>query len=85
MFFRYHFNVGLILQEVRKELKWADGKALKNEVDLQVLDLLGPKTEEDKKPLAKPVKDKNEKGKGKPKGEDSNSNKKSKLLRNFFV
>jgi glutaminyl-tRNA synthetase len=35
------------MQEVRQELKWADGKAIKNEVDLQVLDLLGPKTEAD--------------------------------------
>jgi glutaminyl-tRNA synthetase len=35
------------MQEVRQELKWADGKAIKNEADLQVLDLLGPKTEAD--------------------------------------
>lgn len=35
------------MQEVRQELKWADGKEIKNEVDLQVLDLLGPKTEAD--------------------------------------
>jgi glutaminyl-tRNA synthetase len=35
------------MQEVRRELKWADGKAIKNEVDLQVLDLLGPKTDAD--------------------------------------
>ncbi|KAL0274189.1 UNVERIFIED_CONTAM: hypothetical protein PYX00_006671 [Menopon gallinae] len=60
---RYHFNVGLIMQEVRKELKWADGKAIKSEVDLQVLDLLGPKTEEDKKPLPKPVKEASDKAK----------------------
>ncbi|XP_033606818.1 probable glutamine--tRNA ligase [Cryptotermes secundus] len=44
---RYQFNVGVIMREVRQELKWADGKAIKNEVDLQVLDLLGPKTESD--------------------------------------
>lgn len=48
------------MHDVRKELKWADGKALKNEVDLQVLDLLGPKTEEDKKPVPKPAKEKSE-------------------------
>ncbi|KAJ9575206.1 hypothetical protein L9F63_025843 [Diploptera punctata] len=41
------------MQEVRNELKWADGKAIKNEVDLQILDLLGPKTEAD---LTTPVK-----------------------------
>ncbi|KAK6632385.1 hypothetical protein RUM44_007427 [Polyplax serrata] len=56
---RYRFNTGLIMQEVRQELKWADGKAIKNEVDMQVLDILGPKTEEDKKPIkSKPAKQK---------------------------
>ncbi|XP_049960413.1 probable glutamine--tRNA ligase [Schistocerca serialis cubense] len=44
---RYQFNLGIIMQEVRKRLKWADGKALRNEVDIQILDLLGPKTEAD--------------------------------------
>lgn len=44
---RYRFNTGCIMQEVNSKLKWADGKTVKNEVDLQVLDLLGPKTEED--------------------------------------
>lgn len=38
------------MQDVRQQLKWADGKAIKHEVDIQVLDILGPKTEEDKKP-----------------------------------
>ena len=50
---RYRFNVGVIMQEVRQELKWADGKEIKNEVDLQVLDLLGPKTEADFSPQTK--------------------------------
>ncbi|KAK3581253.1 hypothetical protein CHS0354_032979 [Potamilus streckersoni] len=44
---RYKFNMGAILSEARSKLKWADGKAIKNEVDMQVLFLLGPKTEED--------------------------------------
>lgn len=44
---RYRFNTGLIMHEVNSKLKWADGKIVKNEVDLQVLDLLGPKKEED--------------------------------------
>nr|XP_061803279.1 glutamine--tRNA ligase-like isoform X2 [Nerophis lumbriciformis] len=44
---RYHFNMGLLMGDVRSALKWADGKALKNEVDMQVLHLLGPKTEAD--------------------------------------
>lgn len=53
---RYRFNMGLIMQEARSQLKWADGKALKNEVDIQILDLLGPKTENDLMPAAKPEK-----------------------------
>ncbi|KAG7472238.1 hypothetical protein MATL_G00106670 [Megalops atlanticus] len=49
---RYRFNMGLLMGEARAALKWADGKILKNEVDMQVLHLLGPKTEADleKKP-----------------------------------
>ncbi|NXG42450.1 SYQ ligase, partial [Psilopogon haemacephalus] len=51
---RYHFNMGLLMGEARSRLRWADGKTIKNEVDLQVLHLLGPKTEADleKKPKA---------------------------------
>lgn len=56
---RYRFNMGLLMGEARAGLKWADGKVIKNEVDLQVLHLLGPKTEADfekkpKAPKAKP-------------------------------
>uniref|UniRef100_A0A2K5RX67 glutamine--tRNA ligase n=1 Tax=Cebus imitator TaxID=2715852 RepID=A0A2K5RX67_CEBIM len=49
---RYRFNVGLLMGEARAVLKWADGKMIKNEVDMQVLHLLGPKMEADleKKP-----------------------------------
>lgn len=61
---RYRFNVGKILMEVRGKLPWADGKAVKNEVDVQIFDLLGPKTDQD---LAPPVKEK--KGKEKEKKE----------------
>lgn len=59
---RYRFNVGKILQDVRSQLPWADGKAVKSEVDVQIFDLLGPKTEADLAPppakakkVAKPV------------------------------
>ncbi|KAK7499971.1 hypothetical protein BaRGS_00008819 [Batillaria attramentaria] len=52
---RYKFGVGTILGEAKAKLKWADGKAIKNEVDMQILDLLGPKTEAD---LEKPAKQK---------------------------
>lgn len=50
---RYRFNSGIIMQAVNSKLKWADGKAVKSEVDLQILDLLGPKTEEDLAPPKK--------------------------------
>ena len=33
---RYKFNMGSIMGEARKKLKWADGKAIKSEVDMQV-------------------------------------------------
>lgn len=33
---RYRFNSGQLMQKVRSALPWADGKAIKNEVDLQV-------------------------------------------------
>lgn len=33
---RYKYNPGMIMQNVRKDLPWADGKAVKSEVDLQV-------------------------------------------------
>lgn len=33
---RYKFNAGPLMQKVRGQLPWADGKAIKNEVDLQV-------------------------------------------------
>uniref|UniRef100_A0A674ID92 Glutamine--tRNA ligase n=1 Tax=Terrapene triunguis TaxID=2587831 RepID=A0A674ID92_9SAUR len=50
---RYRFNMGLLMGEARGRLRWADGKSIKNEVDLQVLHLLGPKTETDLEKKAK--------------------------------
>lgn len=52
---RYRFNVGIIITEARKALKFADGKAIKTEADKQIQKLLGPKTEQD---MAKPKKEK---------------------------
>lgn len=49
---RYRFNVGKLLGDVRAKLPWADGKAVKSEVDVQIFDLLGPKTEADLAPPA---------------------------------
>lgn len=56
---RYHYNSGLLMQEVRSALKWADGKAIKAEIDVQLFDLLGEKTEKD---CAKPKKIKQSEG-----------------------
>ncbi|XP_037539879.1 glutamine--tRNA ligase [Nematolebias whitei] len=53
---RYRFNMGLLMSEARSALKWADGKVIKNEVDMQVLHLLGPKTEADLEKKPKPQK-----------------------------
>ena len=53
---RYHFNVGPLMQQVRNDLKWADGKAVKNEFDLQMLVLLGPKVDSDLAPPPKTIK-----------------------------
>ncbi|CAL1539919.1 unnamed protein product [Lymnaea stagnalis] len=52
---RYHYSTGPLLGEIKSKIKWADGKAVKNELDMQILDLLGPKTEAD---LEKPQKPK---------------------------
>ena len=59
---RYKFNAGLLMAEVRKNLKWADGKAVKCEIDVQIFDLLGQKTEAD---LAPPPKLEKKSGKDK--------------------
>lgn len=55
---RYKFNIGGLMQEVRKQLPWADGKAIKNEVDSQILDILGAKNEADLAPVQKQKKTK---------------------------
>ncbi|KAK2721548.1 probable glutamine--tRNA ligase [Artemia franciscana] len=69
---RYRFNVGLILSEVRNSLpKWTDSKAIKNEVDSQVGEVLGPKTEADAAPLPKEKKRDAPKKTNLPKNEDS--------------
>lgn len=41
------------MSEVRNRLKWADGKVIKSEMEIQVLSLLGPKTEADLAPPPK--------------------------------
>lgn len=58
---RYRFNSGILIQEVLNKLKWADGVAIKNEIDTQILDLLGPKTEDDLAPVSKQAKQQKDK------------------------
>lgn len=55
---RYRFNVFKIVQEVREKLPWSDGKQVKNEVDVQIFDLLGEKTAADLAPPPKKQKEK---------------------------
>jgi len=42
---RYDFPIGTLLSEVRKRLKWADGKAVKSEVDVQVNQFISKKSQ----------------------------------------
>ncbi|XP_072136303.1 glutamine--tRNA ligase [Mobula birostris] len=71
---RYRFNMGLLMGDVRSKLKWADGKIVKNEVDLQVLNLLGPKTEADLEKKTKAPKEKAPRIAAKDKEAVSNNN-----------
>eukprot|EP00794_Sanderia_malayensis_P006051 gene6051-6753_t len=50
---RYRFNTGMLIGKITEQLKWADVKIVKSELDMQLLDLLGPKTEEDLQPPKK--------------------------------
>ena len=70
---RYRFNVGMLLGKARIEIPFVDGKKLKSELDLQILEKLGPKTDAD---LAKPQKKKAEKK------QKADTNKKEKMEEN---
>lgn len=50
---RYRFNTGMLLGKIAEQLKWVDMKIAKSELDMQLLDLLGPKTSEDLEPVKK--------------------------------
>jgi len=50
---RYRFNSGPLMGMIRKELKWADGKLVKAEIESQIAAILGSKTDEDNKPVQK--------------------------------
>eukprot|EP01132_Coremiostelium_polycephalum_P010669 gene10669-13068_t len=50
---RYHFNINAGMATVRQSLMWAESKDIKEEIDAQVLALLGPKTEKDLAPPPK--------------------------------
>ena len=55
------YNPGPLMGKVRGQLKWADGKEIKAQVEIQLLDLLGPKTDADLLPPPKTEKKKTEK------------------------
>ncbi|CAF0878790.1 unnamed protein product [Rotaria sordida] len=63
---RYDFPVGSLLGEARKRLPWADGKAVKAEMDVQLLDLLGPNDQSTKSTTPKQNTTKPSTGKAKP-------------------
>lgn len=56
--------------QVRASLPWAESRKVKEEIDLQILTLLGPKREED---LVKPPKAKGEKKEKKTEAATSNT------------
>eukprot|EP00002_Diphylleia_rotans_P009523 TRINITY_DN1987_c0_g1_i2.p1 TRINITY_DN1987_c0_g1~~TRINITY_DN1987_c0_g1_i2.p1 ORF type:complete len:471 (+),score=133.75 TRINITY_DN1987_c0_g1_i2:57-1469(+) len=62
---RYRVNVGLYLAELRETLKWGDGRLIREELDRQMEQRLGPKTEADTAPLPKQKKE------AKPKKEEA--------------
>ncbi|VDL79825.1 unnamed protein product [Nippostrongylus brasiliensis] len=57
---RYSFNVGKLLGDVRSVLPWADGAYAKKEVDLRILEILGPKTIDELAPKKKVMKREND-------------------------
>uniref|UniRef100_A0A1A9WRW2 Probable glutamine--tRNA ligase n=1 Tax=Glossina brevipalpis TaxID=37001 RepID=A0A1A9WRW2_9MUSC len=78
---RYHFNSFKIMQEVRDHLKWADAKSVKSAIDVEIFDLLGPRTEDDLKPPAKSEK-KKDKSKASVTGDSNKSLIKESTLEN---
>ena len=50
---RYHCNLSILLGQITRSLKWADGAAVRAVLEAEVEVLLGPKTEEDMKPPEK--------------------------------
>lgn len=48
---RYAYNFGAVLKTLkdREDMRWADRKSMKDAVDAAILELIGPKTAEDKK------------------------------------
>lgn len=55
---RYHFNQNILLGQVTRGLKWADVALVRAELEAQISELLGPKTEADLKPIEKKKKTK---------------------------
>ncbi|KAK3873248.1 hypothetical protein Pcinc_021721 [Petrolisthes cinctipes] len=60
---RYQYKTGPLMGQVKAILQWADSRKVKQEIDQQIVILLGPKKDED---LKKPVKGKPEKKENNP-------------------
>ena len=50
---RYAFPTAQLFREIREDLIWADGGAVKKATDEAILELLGPKTEADQQARSK--------------------------------
>mmetsp|Transcript_1018 Transcript_1018/g.3575 ORF Transcript_1018/g.3575 Transcript_1018/m.3575 type:complete len:779 (+) Transcript_1018:84-2420(+) len=55
---RYRFVIGKLIPGIKAIQPWAEGSKVKQEIDEQILALLGPKTAEDDKPLPPKKKEK---------------------------
>ena len=55
---RYHYNAKPLLPKIKAQLKFADGAAIKQELDKQIVAILGPKQEADNVKLDKKAKKK---------------------------
>ncbi|CEF63981.1 Probable glutamine--tRNA ligase [Strongyloides ratti] len=50
---RYSYNTGKLMGQIRNELKFADANEIKKYMDIKILELLGPKTEDELKGIKK--------------------------------
>ncbi|CAF2330710.1 unnamed protein product [Rotaria sp. Silwood2] len=80
---RYDFSIGSLLGEARKRLPWADGKVVKAEMDVQLLDLLGPNDQSTKSTTQKQNTAKPSTAKAKPAATTNNDIQENGEIRSF--